>query len=144
MTYTCADFERAAPGDAERPGAVILEPNGWKALVAYATGPAQVYADMADYLAEVGVPAPPRDVRWVLGLPGGLTEDEFWDHVNGAMEPAVDAFVAAQNSPTPGPTPHRRMLDATSAVLSTLYARNDREGTRHPHPDGRWWPRRSA
>ncbi len=100
--YTWADFEQAPHGYSERPGALILEQNGWKALVAYAAGPERcrlipleqdrtvrvttrrrvedawveteheepytqddvdgVYADMADYLAEVGVPAPPVDV----------------------------------------------------------------------------------
>jgi hypothetical protein len=166
--YTWADFERAGPECAERPGAVVLEQNGWHALVAFAAGPErcrlipleqnrtvrvttrrrvgsawveseheepytqddadEVYADMADYLADAGVPAPPRNVRWVLDLPEGLAEDEFWDEVNEAVDPAVDASVAAFRSPSPGPTPRRVMVDATSAVLSRLYAPGRHDG----------------
>jgi hypothetical protein len=162
MSSPWADFEEATPEHAEGPGVVVLEQNGWKALVAYAAGPEhcrliplepnrtvrvttrrrvgdtwveaeyeepytqddvdEVYADMADYLAEAGVPAPPRDVRWVLDLPGGLSEDEFWDEVHEAVESAVDASVAALRSPSPGPTPRRPLLDATSTVLARLYA----------------------
>ena len=160
--YAWAGFERAAPEHSERPGSIILDQNGWHALVAYAAGPErcrlipleptrtvrvttrrrvgdawveteheepytqedddEVYGDMADYLAEAGVPPPPRNVRWILDLPEGLTEDEFWGEVNEAVDPAVDASVAALNSPSPGPTRRRPMLDAASAVLSTLYA----------------------
>jgi hypothetical protein len=162
--YTWADFEQAAPERAERPGAVVLEQNGWKALVAFAAGPErcrliplehdrtvrvttrqrvgdawvtseheepytkddddEVFGDMADYLADAGVPPPPRNVRWVLALPDGLTEDEFWDEVHEAVDPAVGVSVAALNSPSPGPTPRRPVLDATSAVLTRLYAPN--------------------
>ncbi len=162
MSSPWADFEEATPEHAEGPGVVVLEQNGWKALVAYAAGPEhcrliplepnrtvrvttrrrvgdtwveaeyeepytqddvdEVYADMADYLAEAGVPAPPRDVRWVLDRPGGLSEDEFWDEVDEAVESAVDASVAALRSPSPGPTPRRPLLDATSTVLARLYA----------------------
>ncbi len=161
MSSPWADFEEATPEHAEGPGVVVLEQNGWKALVAYAAGPEhcrliplepnrtvrvttrrrvgdtwveaeyeepytqddvdEVYADMADYLAEAGVPAPPRDVRWVLDLPDGLSEDEFWDEVDEAVESAVDASVAALRSPSPGPTPRQPMLDATAAVLARLY-----------------------
>ncbi len=168
MSSPWAEFEEATPEHAEGPGVVVLEQNGWKALVAYAAGPErcriipadhdrtvrvttrrrvgdtwveaeyeepytqddvdEVYADMADYLAEAGVPAPPRDVRWVLDLPEGLTEDEFWDEVNEAVDPAVDASVAAFRSPSPGPTPRRVMADATSAVLSRLYAPGRHDG----------------
>jgi hypothetical protein len=161
MSSSWTDFEEAIAEHPEQPGVVVLEQNGWKALVAYAAGPErcrfipadhdrtvrvttrrrigdtwveaqneepytrddvdELYADMADYLAEAGVPAPPRDVRWVLDLPDGLSEDEFWAEVDEAVESAVDASVAALNSPSPSPMPRRAMLEATAAILSRLY-----------------------
>lgn len=81
-----------------------------------------VYGAMADFLANAGVPPPPRDVRWVLDLPDGMTQNEFWDEVYASVDPTWDACTAVANSPSPGPTPFGPLLDATNAVLTRLYA----------------------
>ena len=41
--------------------------------------------DIADHLADAGIPAPPRGVRWSLRRPAGLGADEFWSRLNAAL-----------------------------------------------------------
>lgn len=42
--------------------------------------------DIADHLADAGIPPPPRGVRWALRRPAGLGDDEFWARINAALE----------------------------------------------------------
>ena len=45
---------------------------------------AEVFDDIDDYLAEVGIVPRPRGFRWFLRLPTNVaTADQFWEKVNG-------------------------------------------------------------
>lgn len=41
--------------------------------------------DIADYLADAGIPVPPRGVRWALRRPAGLEAGDFWARINAAL-----------------------------------------------------------
>jgi hypothetical protein len=74
-----------------------------------------------NYLAEAGVPAPPRDTEWVLRLPQGLDEAGFWERVNEAVGPAIDAMADAQQWGTTAPAlPRAAMRRALAEELNRL------------------------
>jgi hypothetical protein len=80
-----------------------------------------IYADMVDYLAEAGVPAPPRDTEWVLRLPHGLDESGFWERVNEAVGPAIDAMADVQQWGTTAPAlPRAAMRQALAEELKRM------------------------
>ncbi len=46
---------------------------------------AEIEDDIDDYLSELGLPSRPRDYRWFLRLPSGVTdEQDFWSRLNEA------------------------------------------------------------
>lgn len=46
----------------------------------------EIHDDMVQYLADAGVPAPPRAVQWMLCLPEGVTEWELGRACNVAVQ----------------------------------------------------------
>ena len=41
--------------------------------------------DIADHLADAGIPPPPPGVRWTLRRPAAITAGDFWAHVNRSL-----------------------------------------------------------
>lgn len=109
-SWTWDDFTHDPPQTARL---MRLEPNGWRALIAYLAGPSWVYQEparyepvvettggghrvggpadasaseaditeihamMVAYLADAGIPEPPRAVQWMLCLPEDVSEREL-------------------------------------------------------------------
>lgn len=46
----------------------------------------EIHDDMVEYLAEAGVPEPPRAVQWMLCLPEGVSEGELEHACNVAVQ----------------------------------------------------------
>ena len=42
--------------------------------------------EIAAYLADAGVPPPPRTVRWSLLRPGDLNDEDFWTPLHSSMD----------------------------------------------------------
>ena len=87
-------------------GTIELPENGLGAHVAWIAGPEWVSPDrsrpvprvrrtaeeqrwvdddIADYLADAGLPQPPRGVRWALRRPAGIAAGDFWAHINRSL-----------------------------------------------------------
>ncbi|MBS3180405.1 MULTISPECIES: DUF5956 family protein [unclassified Pseudoclavibacter] len=57
---------------------------------------AEIHDDMVEYLAEAGVPEPPRAVQWMLCLPEGVSEGEINGVCNLAVQDAVPGDLRTQ------------------------------------------------
>jgi hypothetical protein len=71
-------------------------------------------ADIESYLADAGVPAPPRGYTWLIRLPATVgTENQFWQEINKGLAAAA-----------PGAVHPRDISPIVERIVDALYGRD--------------------